>query len=243
MTKSKCQDLPTETLTKAGWKSKIKWLLVYLLAIAVILFLLFHRPAYYQPQPVANNKHLSQYLTHYLIPQFYNGVQRQQPFEVVITQQGVNEIARYLPLPEKSGRVNLTSPTISFAPDKIVIAAAADVHGATLIITLEIVPSLNEKGLLNVNIDKVKIGAVNVTIPARFIGRRMYARRFDSDVIEHDNIRTLLTASLFDCRPFNPIFDIDGKKVRLTKIAVTAGTLTLRFEPVTSAAGAAILKY
>ncbi len=224
-------------------KSRIRWLLIYLLAMVVVLFLLFYRPAYYKPQLAADNKQLSPYLTHYLIPQFYNGVQLQEPFDLVITQQGINEIARHLPLPEESRRVNLTSPAIYFASDRIVIAAAATVHCARLIITLEVAPAFDANGLLSVNMDKVKIGAMNVTIPARIIGRKMYTDHFDPDKIDPNDVRTLLAASFFDGRPFDPVFDIDGKKVRLAAISVTTGQLILRFTPVSNTYAPAMLKY
>lgn len=224
-------------------KSRIRWLFIYLLAIAVVLFLLFYRPAYYKPQLVTEDRQLSPYLTHQLIPQFYNGVQLQEPFDLIITQQGINEIARHLPLPEESRSVNLTSPTVSFAPDRIVIAAAANVHGAKLIITLEVAPSFDANGLLSVNMDKVRIGALSVTIPARIIGRKMYGDRFEHDGIDPNDIRTLLAASFFDGRPFDPIFDIDGKKVRLTGISTTPGQLNLRFTPVSNTSTPTMLKY
>jgi hypothetical protein len=224
-------------------KSRIRWLLIYFLTIAIILFLLFYRPAYYKPQLVANNRQLSTYLTHQLIPQFYNGVQLQEPFDLVITPQGINEIASHWPLPEESRRVNLTSPTVNFAPDRIVIAAAANAHGAKLIITLEVVPAFDSNGLLNVNMDKVKIGAMNVTIPARIIGRKMYTDHFDPNKIDPNDVRMLLAASFFDGQPFDPIFNIDGKRIRLTAISITPGQLTLRFTPVSDASAATTLKY
>jgi hypothetical protein len=224
-------------------KSRIRWLLIYLLVLATVLFLLFYRPSYYKPQLVANNRQLSPYLTHYLIPQFYNGVQLQEPFDLVITQQGINEIARYLPLPEESRRVNLTSPMVYFVSDRIVLAAAASVHSAKLIITLEVAPVFDDKGLLSVNMNTVKIGAMNVTIPARIIGRKMYADHFDSNAVDPNDIRTLLAASFFAGRPFDPVFDIDDKKVRLAAISITTGQLTLRFTPVSNSSAPAIIKY
>jgi hypothetical protein len=224
-------------------KSKIKWLLICLLAVVIVLLLLFYRPAYYKPQLFTEDRQLSPYLTHQLIPQFYNGVQLQEPFDLVITQQGINEIAHYLPLPEVSRRVNLTSPTVYFASNKIVIAAAANVHGARLIITLEVALSFDANGLLSVNMDKVKIGAMNVTIPARIIGRQIYGERFNNGIIDPNDIRTLLSASFFDGQPFDPVFDIDGKKVRLTGISTTPGQLNLRFTPLSNTSTPTMLRY
>ncbi len=224
-------------------KLKIHWLLIYLLAIAIIFFLLFYRPAYYKPRLVTGNKQLSAYLTHQLIPQFYNGLQLQQPFDLVVTQEGINDIVAHLPLPEESRRVNLTSPTVNFDPGRIIIAATANVHGAKLIITLEVAPAFDANGLLNVNMDKVKIGAVNITPAARIIGRRMYADRFDTGHIDPNDVRMLLAASFLNGRPFDPVFFIDGKKIRLDKIAITTGQIILHFVPVPEITNAAVLRY
>ena len=205
--------------------------------------MLFYRPAYYKPQLVTEDRQLSPYLTHQLIPQFYNGVQLQEPFDLVITQQGINEIARHLPLPEESRRLNLTSPTVYFASDRIVIAAVASIYGARFIITFEVAPSFDANGMLSVNMGKVKIGAMNVTIPARIIGRKMYGDHFDHDGIDPNDIRALLAASFFDGQPFDPVFDIDGKRVRLTGISTTPGQLNLRFTPVSNTSAPTMLKY
>ena len=224
-------------------KSKIKWLIIYLFAITIVLFVLFHRPAYYKPQPVPDNKQLSTYLTHQLIPQFYNGAQLQEPFDIVITQQGINDIISRLPLPEKSQKVNLTSPAVTFATDKILIVAAANVHGARLIITLEVAPTFNEKGLLNVNMNTVKIGAMSVTFAARVLARQMYADKFDPSCINPDDIRSLLAASFFAGKPFDPVFTIDGKKIRLNKVTITNTQLLLHFIPIPDTAAAITSKY
>lgn len=223
-------------------KSKICLLLIYFFAVVLILFLLFYRPVYYKPQLVANNRQLSPYLTHQLIPQFYNGIQLQEPFDLVITQQGINEIVSLLPMTEESRGVNLTSPSVIFSPGKITIAAAADFHGAKMIITLEIASAFDANGLLNVNMDTVKIGAMNVTIPARIIGRKMYAGSFDQNDFEPGDIRALLAASFFDGKPFDPVFTIDDKKIRLTEISITDEKLMLSFVPAIDTA-ATTLKY
>jgi len=77
-------------------KPKLKKLYYSLAALAaaliLLVLLLLHTPAgFKQPPPISDGK-VSRYLTHVLAPQFYNGAQRQQPFELVITQAAVNDI-------------------------------------------------------------------------------------------------------------------------------------------------------
>mgnify|MGYP000639840263 CR=1 FL=1 len=215
-------------------KSKICWLIVYFSIVVLVLLLFFYRPAYYKPVPAEHGRRLSPYLTHYLIPQFYNGIQLQEPFDIAITQQGVNEIAGLLPV---SSRANLTELQIIFSPGKITGACAADFHGVKLIITAVVAPILDAEGLLNLNMRTVKVGAMNVTPVARIIGRRKYAGRNDFDP---NDIRSLFAASFFDNKSFDPVFAFGDKKIRLTQISVADEKMALHFVPVVDATAATL---
>ena len=206
----------------------------------VLFFLLFYRPAYYKPNPVADNNQLSPYLTHQLLPQLYNGVQRQEPFDLVVTQEGINDIAARLPMPKDSRGVGFACPTVIFVPDSIVFVTSAVVDGAKLIVTIELAPVLDNEGLLSVKMAKVKIGAMSITPVARILGRKMYTDRFGSDNIDPNDIKALLAASFFKNKPFDPVLTIDGKKVRIDKINIAAGSITLHFLPVPNNNGSKI---
>jgi hypothetical protein len=92
---------------KAKFKKKVYLLLTVLAvvsAIAVIVFaLLLHRPAYYKPLDFADSKEVSLYLTNQLLPELYNGAQRQEPFNLVVTQSGINDIVAHFKWPQDFG--------------------------------------------------------------------------------------------------------------------------------------------
>lgn len=85
----------SEFLSDAKKRFRRRCILLAEFAIVILLlFLLLYRPAAYK-RPAASdfqNTYVSQYLTNVLLPQIYNGVQREKPFEIIVTQDGINEI-------------------------------------------------------------------------------------------------------------------------------------------------------
>jgi hypothetical protein len=230
---------------KSRKKKKFKkryWLLVDLAIAIIILFLLLYKPARYKPSvniPISNNqKEISPYLTNVLLPQLYNGAQLQEPFDLVIIQKGVNETISRFKWPQESNGVILSAPTVLFVPDNIVLMGTANIKGAELVVTIEANPSLDEEGLLNLNVEKVKIGAMNITPLARLMAKRMYTDRLATVPIDTENLRAKIAASLLNDESFEPVFNIrdifdtnEDLKLRVEKITITKEKLTIRLVP------------
>ena len=235
----------TDKNLKVRKKRKFKkryWLLLDLALAIIILALLFYKPARYRPPdnvPAGNNQdQISPYLTNVLLPQLYNGAQRDEPFDLDINQKGINEtIARYK-WPRESNGVVLSAPTVFFVPDSIVLMGTASIKGAELVVTVVAKPSLDEEGLLHLQVEKVKIGAMNITPIARLLAKRMYTERLATIPVDTENLRAKIAASLLNDEPFEPIlnvrdiFDDVDKKVRIEKITITQKKLTIRMVPV-----------
>jgi len=235
----------TDKNLKVRKKRKFKkryWLLLDLALAIIILALLFYKPARYRPLdtvPAGNNpEQISPYLTNVLLPQLHNGAQRDEPFDLDINQKGINEtIARYK-WPRESNGVVLSAPAVFFVPDSIVLMGTASIKGAELVVTVVAKPGLDEEGLLHLQVDKVKIGAMNITPIARLLAKRMYAERVESVPVDLNDLRARIAASLLNEEPFEPIFNIRDifedvdKKVRVEKITITQKKLTLRLVPV-----------
>ncbi len=221
---------------KARFK-KIYWSLIGL-AVASVLFilLLLYKPARFSPPyitPAGNKQGLvSPYLTHRLLPQLYNGAQLGEPFDLVVTQEGINDIIARSKWPKESGGTKFLMPVVFFVPDSIVLMGAVVVAGAELVVTVVAEPHLDQQGLLNLRVAKVKVGAMNITLLARLIARRMYLEQLATTDISAEDIRAQIAASLLDNEPFEPIFRIEDKKVRAGKITITQGKLTIRLIPV-----------
>ncbi|MHC4641704.1 MAG: hypothetical protein ACYS32_08665 [Planctomycetota bacterium] len=230
---------------KARKKKKFKkryWLLLDLALAIIILALLFYKPARYRPPntvPVSNNQdEISPYLTNVLLPQLYNGAQRDEPFDLDINQKGINDTIARFKWPRESDGVILSTPTVFFVPDSIVLMGTASIRGAELAVTVVAKPRLDEEGLLLLKVDKVKIGAMNITPLARLLAKRMYKERVESVPVDLQDLRAKIAASLLNEESFEPILNIRdiseevNKKVRIEKITIIQKRLTIRLAPV-----------
>jgi hypothetical protein len=59
----------------------------------------------------------------------------------------------------------------------------------------------------------------------------MYRKRMGDYYIDSQDINSRLAASLLDAIPFDPVFKIEDKYIRITKIAVRQGHLQIDFDP------------
>jgi uncharacterized protein YpmS len=228
-----------ETESKIHKKSKRKklvlWLLIDLTVAVVVFLLLVHRPSRYDPVDFDSlgyeQGQVSPYLTHVLSPQLYNNSQRGEPFDLVITQDGINEIVAGLGWPKISDGVMLYAPAVLFVPGSIVLMATANVKGMELIITIEVEPKIDEHKLLNLHVEKVKVGAVNITPLARIVGKKMYAEKLVGMDVDTEALQTKIVGSLLNEEPFEPVFEVENNKVRIEKITIQKEKLTVHFVP------------
>lgn len=198
------------------------------LIIAIIVFtLLLHKPSYYNPPDFAYSKEVSPYLTHDLLPQLYNGVQQQEPFDLFVSQRGINDVISRSIWPRESEGIRLSAPEVLFVPDRIVLLGTVAVGNVKFVVTAVVEVRFNQEGLLNLRVAKVKIGAMNITPLARVVARRAYQRRLAAKDIDTRDLRAQIAASLLDDEPFDPVFEVEDKKVRAEKITITRGKLTI----------------
>lgn len=114
----------------------------------------------------------------------------------------------------------------------------AVLRSVQVVITIELNPLLDEHGLLNLRVSKVKAGAMNITPVIKAIARGMYADRLAAVKVDPCDLGGRIAASLFNDEPFDPVLEIkevlDGeeKKVRVEKITFTPEKLTIRLVPV-----------
>jgi len=131
----------------------------------------------------------------------------------------------------ESEGVLLYEPAALFVPGTVVLMGTADVRGVEFVVTIELEPKIDEQGLLNLRVGKVKVGAMNITPLAKMVAKKMYAQRVAAIRIDREALQTKIAASLLTDEPFEPVFKIEDKKVRIEKIAVAKEKLLLRFVP------------
>lgn len=225
-------DADSSVRKKARLK-KVCWFLAGLAVVIIALvLLLFYRPARYDPlEPVRDNQ-VSPYLTHELLPRLYNGSQLDEPFDLPVSQYGINDIIARYEWPKEFDGIAFSAPEVLFVPDGIVLMGTAAGSSVELVITVMVEPSLDQQGLLNLRLAKVKVGAVNITPLVKMMAKRVYNQRLAEDDIDTEDIRARIAASLFNDEAFEPTFDVEKRKVRAEKITLEQGNLILRLVPV-----------
>ena len=221
---------------KKRTKRLVRWLFIDLIVAAVIFGLLIYRPGRYKPLDTFSQDYepgqISTYLTNELYPQVYNNAQRGEPFDVIITQDGINDIISHMNWPIQGEGILLYSPAALFVPGIVVFMGTADAKGVKFVITIELEPKIDENGLINLHVSKVKVGAMNVTPLARMTAQKMYAERLAANDVDINELRTKIAASLLNEEPFEPAFTVNGQKVRVESVVVGQRELKARLVPV-----------
>ena len=218
---------------KSRRRRLLVWLAIDLAVAAVVLGLLVYRPSRYRPATPAPNpdgETVHPYLHRDLGSTFYNDAQKQRPFEMVVLDEKLNEAIagkRW-----QSEGVTLAAPQVVFTPGRIVLMGTADVEGAGFVVTIELAPRMDERGYLDLPVEKIKVGAMNVTPLAKMMSRKMYQEQVNTGAIDMENLGTKIVASLLNGQPFDPVMEVDDKWVRLKSFDIAQGKLTAHFIPV-----------
>lgn len=216
-------------------KKLFYWLLIDTTVAVVILALLLYKPGRYNPVVRAltgtDDDRVHPYLSHDLGPQLYNGAQSQRPFNLVVLDQTLNEAIAQFQWPRETGGVVFSAPEVLFQPGRIVLMGTADIEKADLVITVELEPQLDEQGLLNLNVTKVKVGAMPITLVAKTVAKRQYQERLETVPVDTDDIRTKVAGSLLAGESFDPVFQVDDKWVRLKSFSLSQGKLEAELVP------------
>lgn len=221
-----------EKRKKSRRRRLLIWLGIDVAVAAIVIGLLIYRPAQYHPvvpPPSPDGETVHPYLHRDLGATFYNNAQKQQPFEMVIQDAMLNEAIAGKSW--KSEGVALAAPQIFFVPGQIKLMGTAELEGAKFIVTIDVKPQITDGGDLDLPIQRVKVGAMNVTPLARMMGRKMYREQVSNGGIDQEDLGTKIVASLLNNQPFTPLIEVDDKWVQLKSFEITEGTLVAHFIP------------
>lgn len=225
-----------EKSKKSRRKKLILWLCVDAVALAIVILLLLHRPAGYHPLiPTAaddpNRRQVSPYITRELMPTLYNRAQEQQPFAMELLGPSLNEALAQTGWRQESNGITLSSPALAFEPGRVVLMATANIEGAECVVTIEVEPQILADGRLNLLVRQVSIGAMPVTLVARIMAKKMYHEQIEAGNIDMSDWRTRIVASLLAEEPFEPVFPVEDKWIRLQSVDIGRDKATVRFVP------------
>ena len=212
------------------------WLLADLIFAVTIIALLLHKPAGYEPfrlgdQATEGPQPVSQYLT-YLYSELHNGVQSGRPFELDLDEAGTNELIASADWPQQTDNIAFSTPKARFDITGVTVMGTANVEGVDLVVTIKGIPLLLNDGRFILHIDKIKIGAMNITLAAKPLAKKMYNERLGYLYTDPNDLNALIAASLLDDKPFDPVFTVENKHIRLQSITLAEDLIRLRFIPV-----------
>lgn len=201
-----------------------------------LLFLMTRKPKVYQPSGAAVTGVVNPYITHYLAPEIYNNVQVDKPFCIIVRQKDINEIVVDGSLdwewPIDLGAAVISAPAVTFLKDEILLMGTVEVGVLEFVITIGVKPVIDDEGLMHLNFEKVKAGLVDVTFMARSITCKILADELAGVEIGHE---TAWMKDMYDAvaenKPFEPVWPVYEDAIKLTKVDIVDGQLTLVFVP------------
>jgi hypothetical protein len=218
----------------AGKKNKVLYIVCAAIAgifalLACVVFMLTSAPRHYQPLQPKNGNEVSQYLTNYLAPQIHNKSQLDEPFELVVTEQGLNDIIVRGRWPIKLNGLTASGPAVVLSANQITLMATVKYGRIRAVVTIVMSPTIDEGGLLCLNLQNVKAGSVGITALAKELSRKItatYLGKVDGNTWADD-----MTAALLENKAIDPVFAAYDNQVRLTDIDISSGKAVLHFAP------------
>jgi hypothetical protein len=203
--------------------------LVLLTITGVVMILLGYTPGIYQPFARPGSGEVSPYLTHTLGPDFFAGMQNEQPFEMVFQQWGVNEMLALSTEPMAFGEFTLSSPNVVFYPDSVVLMATVGIKNVSSVLSITAQPKMDAAGRLNLNIQSATLGAVPVMGLVRKIGQEAVNAYLTG---EDEQALAGIVNHVLNNEPFEPSVSVSKYTLRLKGLTLEEGKVRLLIEPV-----------
>jgi hypothetical protein len=173
-----------------------------------ICILFWYTPRAYQPAETKNAEQVSLYLTHELAPEFHNEVQKGRPFELVISQSGLNDIISEEFHSQDFGDLLFSDPYIIFSEQSILLMGTLAYDGVSSVVSITALPVMNSDGKIN------------------FDNRSS----FEGDEKVEENVQAIIHNEAFD-----PMFLFSTEYceywVRISKFSIEQGSLKLTLLP------------
>ena len=207
---------------------------ILLLACAVVLLIafwfvgLFKQPRHYKTVRPSTDNHISQYLSNYIVPQIHNKSQYDQPFDLVISEAGVNDIIAAQIDANSLKRSNISDLSVTFKPGKIYLTGKTTYAGFDFVITMILKPYIDSQGRLFINASKIQAGKSRIPFAAEAVKRKIL---YELAGISGDADTAAVFASLLASDGIKPEFSINHRKLCVDEIAVRDQNLLLHFNP------------
>lgn len=194
-----------------------------------ILILFWYTPRAYKPIRPANPEEVSHYLTHELGPEFYDQVQRNEPFELTISQSGLNDIISRWNWPQQIGEATFSDPYIIFSQQSVILMGTLKYKKVSSVISITALPAMDSDGKISLNIRSVRFGMVPATTLLTTLVQKAFddtPNHFAEDPEAREKIQSLIRGE-----PIDPRFRISEHRVQVTDFSIETGFLKLTLLP------------
>ena len=221
----------TESKTHKPLRKQWFWAfgLLAVTLIAGTALLCNYTPKAYQPNAPENPEQVSTYLTHELGPDFFNNIQLDEPFDLLVRQQGLNEILNNEPWYGDFDDFSFTDPMVIFDVKTIYLMGTLKYKGISSVVTLIAAPVMDEAGMISLNIQSVRMGVLPVTRLVTFLAQKAFDQ--SSDCFEGEEDVAQMLQAIIRNEPFEPVFELSGRKARITELSLSRELLILKFQP------------
>ena len=190
--------------------------------------LFFAVPGNYDPPLPIDSNEISLYLTNKLGPQLHNKAQYEQPFDLVVEENGVNDIiARELHSWQFDG-LTIQRIGVAFEQGGVCLMGRCGYMGLDFIATVFIKPEIDKNGNFFLGIKKVKAGRARLPFAAMIIRKKIAGRleKSASEKLFGDVADLLLNSGTIE-----PVMKVGGVKIRAEKIVTVEKKMIISFVP------------
>jgi hypothetical protein len=206
-----------------------------ILSVVLMIFIcaywaagLFSTPSNYKPVKPITDGLVSQYLTNFILPELNNKSQLGQPFEMVFSEQGINDIIVRQVDFNSLQRSGLSDLSVTFKYNRILLTGRTVYRGFNFIVTIVLKPYVSSEGYLYFGASKVQVGESRIPFAAEAIKRKIIYGLADPS---NDSNTSNFTGMLFNSGKIEPVFSLNKQKLRIKKFTVQDKQLTIQFQP------------
>lgn len=218
----------------AGRSLGVRFWIIFSCGVVVLIaggvLMCRYEPGAYQPQAPINPKEISPYLTHKLGPDFFNQVQLDEPFVLEVEQAGLNDILSRLPAYQAADDTTFSNYVVIFEESAIYLMGTLEYKGVRSVVTLQAKPLMTAENEINCNIQSIRMGLLPVTTLVSKLAHKAFADNLTA--FEGEPQAEQMTRAILANGPFEPVFTVNSRSVRIRRFEIKQGLLTLTCEPV-----------
>ena len=195
--------------------------------------LFWYTPRTYKPVQTENTEQVSLYLTHELGPDFFNKIQQNKPFELIIPQSELNTIISQEIQSQDFGDISFSDPYIVFSDQSILLMGTLGYEGFSSVVSIIAFPTMDSSGKINMNIQSIRLGMMPVkTLVTKLAQKALDDNRssFEEDPRAEESVQAIIRNE-----PFDPIFLFSTEYcefwVRISNFSIEQGSLKLTLLP------------